>query len=189
MVCGFKPAPPSPRPKAGGGAKMCCCAKPNKNGEPGYSWGAKTINTRPVNPPPVPEGETLVYDEPGRCAPAPQVKGQAIDYHSHHFRVTHRGYGARLWVRHGGGDEVMDFGRRDCIIELLAPMNSDARYLMLHALYSARSDGARAAEETERQLWRQAAAEKRIKTRKMPRRETVKVWIEPKRAETKTQGA
>lgn len=25
---------------------MCCCAKPNVNGEPGYSWDGKSVSTR-----------------------------------------------------------------------------------------------------------------------------------------------
>jgi len=25
---------------------MCCCAKPNVNGEPGYSWDGKNVSTR-----------------------------------------------------------------------------------------------------------------------------------------------
>jgi hypothetical protein len=37
----------------------------------------------------------------------------------------------------------------------------------------------RAASEKTEAKWRQAAADKRIKTRKQPGRNAVKVWIEP----------
>ncbi|MEN6534498.1 MAG: hypothetical protein ABFD89_12595 [Bryobacteraceae bacterium] len=156
---------------------MCDCEKPTRNDEDrrfGIEGRAPVLS----------EGDTLIYDECGRCAPKPQVKGRnSIDFHSHHFRLVKRDYGEIcLLVRHGGGDERVKLGYSyTCIPELLEPMDSDGRYLMLHALYAAHYDAARQAREQEAAKWQQAAADKRIKTRRMPKQGYVKVWIEPAR--------
>ncbi len=83
---------------------MCCCGQPTINGTPGaYSWDGKTWSTRQPEPPPLQEGDTLLYDEPGRCG--------GIDHHSHHFRLVRRQYGGHVvLVRHGGGDERFGIG-------------------------------------------------------------------------------
>lgn len=158
---------------------MCCCAKPNKNGEPGYSWDGKTVGTRPANGPDVLGGDTILWDEPGRCRP--QIGGSGgVDYHSHHFRVVGYRHGAdALLVRHGGGDEVIELCRLDRVPELLALLpDSDARFLFLHTLYSAHSEAASAARESEAHRWRAAIADGRARKRRYPKRGTTKVWIE-----------
>jgi hypothetical protein len=58
-------------------------------------------------------------------------------------------------------------------------MDSDARYWLLHSLYSVQKDAKMLAECDTAHLWRQAAAEGRIKTRKQRGQNRVKVWIEP----------
>lgn len=152
---------------------MCMCGKPTRNDED-PKWGT---NTRA---PELLENDELIYDECGRCSP--NVGGIVrIDHHSHHFRLVRNGRRTDLLVRHGAGDERISLGYdHDRIPELLEPMDSDRRYLMLHALYSAHSDAARNARDAESARWRQAAAEKRIKTRKLRNQNRVKVWIEPK---------
>ena len=108
---------------------MCNCGKPTINGQVGeYRWNNDTPSTYPINPPPLQDGDDLVYDEPGRC-------GNGRDSHSYHFRVV-RKYGMfHLLVRHGGGD------RRICLwsepgIASLEKMGSDERYWMLCLIYS-----------------------------------------------------
>jgi hypothetical protein len=59
-------------------------------------------------------------------------------------------------------------------------MDSDARYLILHALYRAHSEAKREGRDHERARWKAAAIEKRIKTRKFPRQGVTKVWIKEK---------
>jgi hypothetical protein len=130
-----------------------------------------------VRAPPLGEGDVLVYDEPGRCKPLVNGTG-STDYHSHHFRLVECRRSYALLVRHGAGDERIDLGGRHTRLgELLAPMDSDARFLMLHALFSAHTDAYRSGRAAERTRWMGAAAERRIRTRKMPGREVVKVWI------------
>jgi hypothetical protein len=161
---------------------MCCCAKPNKNGEPGYSWDGVNVGVHPASGPTLLESETLLFDEPGRCRPKIAGKGD-IDYHSHHFRIVGARHGEfRLLVRHGGGDERIDLGysaRRMADFAAMMP-DSDARYLFMHMLYSVSQDAASVARNDENEKWRQAAAEKRIRTRKVRGMGRVKVWIEPK---------
>jgi hypothetical protein len=146
---------------------MCCCGKPTVNGEPGYSWDGKTIGAYPPNPPSLDDGDILIHDEPGRCG--------GIDSHSHHFRVViGRQGGFALLVRHGGGDERIDLGQRHGVNALMQ-LDSNARYWLLQCLYHVLSDSMRTAANERETLWRKAAAEKRIKTRKT--RGGVRVWI------------
>ena len=152
---------------------MCMCGKPTLNGEPGYSWDGKSHGRYPVNPPEMQEGDELLYDEPGRCG--------GLDSHSYHLRVVRARYGGfKLRIRHGGGDECIDLGSTRMAFDALAELDSNARYWLLLRLYHVQSDAARRATERCNQSWRTAAAEKRIKTRKV--RNGVKVWIEPARA-------
>ena len=131
------------------------------------------------------EGETIVYDEQGRCKPQVNGKG-GTDYHSHHFRVFKAEYGGhRFAVKHGGGDESYSMYAHTRVVEILAILDSDARYLMLHALWKQWSDGENLGRDQSDKLWRTAAAEKRIKTRKMPGQAMVKVWIEDRKEAAK----
>lgn len=150
---------------------MCCCGKPTINGERAYRWQPNdTPSVYPINPPTLQDEDKLLYDEPGRCG--------GLDSHSHHYRVVSN-YGQLLvLVRHGGGDERFPLGLYKNQQEILANLDSDARYWLLNAFYRACSKAKRDATEKEAAKWRLAAAEKRIKTRKMPKRGTVKVWIE-----------
>lgn len=150
---------------------MCNCPKPTRNDEPcGYGVANRAPELRP--------SDVLIYDECGRCRP--QVNGTgSTDYHSHHFRVVEVYGSAFLLVRHGGGDERVGLGgRHRRIIELLEPMDSDRRYLMLYALYSVHREATTHARAEEAEHWRRAAAEKRIKTQKVRGRDAVKVWVE-----------
>jgi hypothetical protein len=155
---------------------MCCCGKPNVNGTPGaYSWDGKSFSTRQPCPPDLMEGDELLYDEPGRCG--------GLDCHSHHFTLVKcTRYGTYdVVVRHGGGDERFSLGVTGrLLVPSFASLDSNGRYWLMHTLYSSRNEVQRATEGTEALRWRTAAAEKRIKTRKLRGRGLVKVWIEPK---------
>lgn len=151
---------------------MCCCGKATINGQPNaYSWDGKSFMTRQPSPPDLRDGDELLYDEPGRCG--------GTDCHSHHFRLV-QGYGSYdVLVRHGGGDERFSLGvvgRH--LVPSLSALDTNGRYWLMHTLYSTRTDTRREVGDAVAQGWRLAAAEKRIKTRKM--RGAVKVWIEPR---------
>lgn len=155
---------------------MCMCGTPNINGTPNaYSWDGKHRSTRQPSPPDLKDGDELIYDEPGRCG--------GLDCHSHHFcLVKNRGYYAVL-VRHGGGDERFDIGSSGrLLVPSLALMDTNGRYWLMHTLYSTRESANEAATGATAQRWRLAAAEKRIKTRKLRGQGMVKVWIEDKRS-------
>jgi hypothetical protein len=150
---------------------MCCCGKPTINGESGYSWDGQRFSTRPISPPDLAETDELLYDEPGRCG--------GLDCHSHHFRIVKVQYGGHaLLVRHGGGDERIGLGViSKLFLPSMAGMDTNARYWLMHMIYSTHSEAESASAQRIAAIWRKAAAEKRIKTRKV--RTGVKVWFEP----------
>lgn len=148
---------------------MCCCGKPTVNGTPGYKWQPNdTPIIRPVHPPTLGEGDNLLYDEPGRCS-------EHTDAHSHHYRLTQW----HLLVCHGGGEERIIINSKE-ILPILANLDSNGRYWLFSSIYRAYSEGERKAQDKERLKWTRAAAEKRIKTRKLRNSVAVKVWIESK---------
>lgn len=153
---------------------MCCCEKPTINGEMGYQWQPSNAPmVHPAFPPDVAADETILYDEPGRCG--------GLDSHSHHYRVTCRNNSSfYLRVRHGAGDDAVHlnlYGKG--LKEMLAALDSNSRYWLLNEMYSIHRNAEILGREAEGYKWREAAAQKRIKTRKQPARGTVKVWIEP----------
>jgi hypothetical protein len=121
-------------------------------------------------------GDELLYDEPGRCG--------GLDCHSHHYRVVKQ-YGQRwLLVRHGGGDDSIKLHLPTAVEGLLANLDSNARYWLLHTIYYVHWESTQNATDNSDQKWRLAAAEKRIKTRKNRKSQSIRVWIEPPRDTT-----
>lgn len=148
---------------------MCCCAQPNVNGTPGYQWSpSDKPSVRPVNPPTLQEGEVLLYDEPGRCG------GQ--DSHCHHYRIT-AGRHPMLLVRHGGGEERIRLSNPQQVLRALEMLDSQGRYWLLNALYHAQADARRAGANAMDAVWHKAAAERRIKVRKVRNTDLVRVEI------------
>lgn len=131
------------------------------------NWRAPTIE---------PE-ETTLFDEPGRLL---THDGSPVDYCAYHFRVTQHRFGPyRLHVKHGGGQEVWPLCFAPELPAALGKMEPDDRFRFLHLLMQTNH---KTAEHTAQRLtaqWQQAAAEKRIRTRKLPGQPRVKVWIEP----------
>jgi hypothetical protein len=118
----------------------------------------------------VEETDVLLFDEPGRCG--------GLDSHCHHYRVVERHGSRLLLVRNGGGDTSIRLSG-PVSIPLLS-LDSNGRYWLLNAIFHAQADGAMGAYARERAVWKQAAAEKRIRTRKQRGGNGVKVWIEDK---------
>lgn len=154
---------------------MCCCDKPTINGKMGYKWNQPNgpASIRPVQAPDIQEGDTILFDEPGRC-------GRGIDSHCHHYRVVKGRYDEHfLLVRHGGGDERIPWlCSAKAITDTLHLLDSNGRYWLLNAMYHMQSDSKRKASAATSAIWQKAAVEKRIKTRKMRNSDRVRVWIE-----------
>lgn len=115
-------------------------------------------------------------NEPGRCG------GQ--DSHCHHYRIVGTARGLQfptLLVRHGGGDESIRLSNGKAVLQALAALDSNGRYWLLNALYHAANDAKRSGRDAERARWHRAAAEKRIKVRKVRGRDAVTVEIEDTR--------
>jgi hypothetical protein len=150
---------------------MCCCGKPTVNGtapvKMTYELPASSYEPRP---PALHDRDVLLFDEPGRCG--------GLDHHSYHFRVVKQYSSLYLLVKHGGGEERIRLFPLDRLDAILAGMDSDSRYWLLSTIHAAHRDGAKDSQETEAYRWRRAAAEKRIKTRKVRGGSAVKVWID-----------
>jgi len=147
---------------------MCCCGKPVVNGEPGYKWNFDdNPSVRPVDPPSLNDNDQLLRDEPGRCG--------GLDSHCHHYRLVKSHASLLLLVRHGAGDERLHLSGP--LESVLAQLDSTDCYWALNAIYHAYSDGKRSGSENTANNWRRAAAEKRIKTRKVRGSQSVRVWI------------
>ena len=152
---------------------MCCCDKPTINGELGYKWNDPNgpSGKYPVNAPDLSEGDNLLFDEPGRCG--------GEDSHSYHYRLVNSWGGVALLVRHGAGDERIPYiSNGKAIISTFKSLDSCGRYWLMNAIYHAHKRAKQNGAGRMDEKWRQAAAEKRIKTRKIRGSERVKVWIE-----------
>lgn len=150
---------------------MCCCGQPIINGQPGYKWQPNDRpSIRPVYPPALEEGETLLYDEPGRCG--------GIDAHCHHYRVVKSYSSIYLLAQHGGGRESIRLSTTKHFLDMLEKLDTHSRYWLLHTVAYAHRAGRDSGMEQIEGKWRRAAAEKRIKTRKLRGGDGVKVWID-----------
>ncbi len=130
--------------------------------------------------PKITKGETILFDEPGRVLGA---RGSAVDCCSHYFRVTKPEYGDyTLRVKHGAGEESFQLSWDSRLIDGLQQMDSDNRFRLLWMIMDGHHRTAECTAEKINATWRKAAAEKRIKTRKLPKQNAVKVWIEDKPA-------
>ena len=151
---------------------MCCCDQPTVNGEFGYKWQPNDAPmVRRPDAPELLEGQSLLHDEAGRCG--------GLDSHCHHYRVVQWHSSLYLLVRHGGGDESFRLCTTESLLDSLSALDSTARYWLLNAIYHAYSDGKKAGTEKTNNYWRTAAAEGRIKTRKLRGQNAVKVSVEP----------
>lgn len=126
--------------------------------------------------PAVSEGDVIMFDEPGRVL-------NNVCYRAYHFRVVKPEFGPyTLLVKHGGGTESWRMEYTTRVIDALQSLDSDSRFLLLHTIMRAHHESARITAEKLNASWQRAAAQKRIKTRKV--KGGVKVWIEPEVVET-----
>ena len=143
----------------------------------GENWGAD-----PLRAPKLEEGETVMFSEHGRIVKA-NTYGHGrngIDYRSHYFTIVKTAYsGCALLVKHGGGEErfKLDYSAPR-VAQFFEPLDSTARYLLMHAFYSVHEDAARDAKAATAQEHKLAFAEGRLKKRKQRGADAVKVWIE-----------
>lgn len=123
--------------------------------------------------------DEIIFDEPGRVLGRvdSDKPGDGVCCRSHYFRVTKRMGFYHLLVRHGGGSEQwrLDYDKRT--IRALAALDSDSRFRLLWVIMAAHQDGEREGATRMDGIWRRAAADKRIKTRKT--KAGINVWIDP----------
>jgi len=127
------------------------------------------------------DDEVILFDEPGRVLGRmnDSQPGGGVCCRSHYFRVTKPQFGrVTVRVKHGGGEESVALGFDGRIVDGLAMMDSDSRFRLLWAIMQTNADSKREGYKKADAHWERAAAEKRIRTRKLPGKNEVKVWIE-----------
>jgi hypothetical protein len=128
----------------------------------------------PLRAPDVREGDRILFSEHGRIV-------ENVDHRSHYFRLVQREtFQFILMVKHGGGQEEIDNYSIRKLVTPLKALDSDARYLLMYAVHSAWREGQIIGRNKTAETYRAAFIEGRLKKRKMPNRNTVKVWIEPR---------
>lgn len=142
----------------------------------------REVVTQDWRAPTVPEGQTLVFDEPGRVMDRrTNGGGSDVCYRSYWFRVTRWHSALILRIKHGGGEESQPLGYvEDAIHTILHALDSDARFFVLWELYDARKEGAKQAAARTAASYSQAFVDGRLKKRKRRGTSTYDVWIEAK---------
>lgn len=149
---------------------MCCCGKPVINGQPGYSWDGQSFGIRPLNPPELQKNDSLLRDEPGRCG--------GLDSHCHHYRLVENHSRLLLLVKNGGGEQrIWLHGGGPVAVDVLLKLDSASLYWLLNTVYHTYADGEAKGFRDENEKWSRAAAEKRIKTRKVRGSSQIRVSI------------
>ena len=142
------------------------------------NWGAE-----PWRAPTLQDGDAVLYSECGRIIAAGTYGhgSNGIDYRSHYFTVAKgsHGYGCYLLVKHGGGEEriKIDYSASRAA-QFFEPLDSNARYLLMHMLFNVHSDAKRAAAEATAAHYKAAFVSGALKKRKHRGQDAVKVWIE-----------
>ncbi len=135
------------------------------------NWGAE-----PWREPKMQDTDVLKRSECGRIV-------FNIDYRSHWFVLVKGQFGGHaLLVKHGGGEEriQMPMCNDGQLARIIASLNSDDAYLLMHHLFDIHKDARRAGESATATEYRHAFVDGRLKKRKHPAKGVVKVWIEPK---------
>jgi hypothetical protein len=149
---------------------MCMCKKPTINGHYGYQWNSENeIGVFPVHAPAPRELDEIIIDEPGRC-------GHGIDSHHLHLRVVKNCDKYYLLTDSPRGVHRLQLAS-SFAVSVLEKMDSDSRYWTLQMIHHTAQREAREATQAERKFWRQAAADNRIKTRKVRNQNQVEVWV------------
>jgi hypothetical protein len=146
----------------------------------GRNWGAEDWRA-----PKLEDDDTLLYSECGRVVKAHTYghDNNGIDYRSHYFSIVKKRFGGCwLLVHHGGGQEQFQLDHSVGRVRLFfESLDSTQRYLLMHAFYNVHSCAREVAASETAATYRKAFVDGRLKKRKNRGRDTVKVWIEPKR--------
>lgn len=121
------------------------------------NWGAEKWRE-----PKIADDETVIFSEHGRVL-------NKTCFRSHWHTLVKAEFGGYwLLTKHGGGEERFSLGYsfQSTWIHAAESMDSDQRYLLLHALYNAYSTGGQEAREATANKYAMAFLEGRLKRRK-----------------------
>lgn len=130
--------------------------------------------------PAVPEGDTVIFREPGRVLDLKSEGGNYnVCFRSFAYAVTNgkHGHQSILRVRSGLGDRSQAIAKE--AVKALESMDSDARFFLCHAMREAFDEGAKAEGARVARQYQQAFVDGRLKKRKVRGQDSAKVWIEP----------
>lgn len=149
---------------------MCRCEQPTINGDRG---------SHVLIAPELADGDELLIDAPGRCGTPPGCD-RGIDCHAYHHRLVQNGCRYYLITRHGAGEErhQISYGTAAGIPSIIAAPEG-AHYWLLHTIYTAARMASESASNATAARWATAAANGRIKTRKVRGTNNVKVSVAP----------
>jgi hypothetical protein len=128
-----------------------------------YSW-----RERDVRRPTIPEGDIILFEEPGRIIPGTgMVTG--TDFRSHYFilSVPFEGGPAVLWVQHGAGEQHWPVGGAARLCGVLGALDSDRRFAVLYALHDAHQTSFHQGVATASARYETAFVEGRLRKRKV----------------------
>ncbi len=124
--------------------------------------------------PSLPEGSTSLFLEPGRVL-------DNVCYRAYCFRVHKPEFGDfTLSVKHGAGEESWRLEWNKRLVAALGNMDSDTRFITLHALMRAHNESERRTAEQVRSNLYQAFAEGRLVKRKVRGQSAYKIEVKPK---------
>ena len=126
--------------------------------------------------PKISSGDVLLIEQYGRSI-------NNIDHRSHCFRVVTdkiSQLSVALLVRHGGGDEriFLGYSIAKTAIEGLLLLPEDSQYLALSLMYEIHKTAKAQASAMTAHEYKKAFADGKLKKRKLPKQNLVKVWIE-----------
>lgn len=156
---------------------LSAVTKPDAAHDPSLNYGAA-----PWRAPALADGDTLLFDEPGRVLPSGFRPGSIVDvdYRAFYIRLVRDSVGAVcLLVRHGAGEERHTLrSQAETFHTGLTALQTNVRYGVLFALYDAIRTAANHAAEKTAYEYRTAFLEGRLKKRRNRANGTAKVWIE-----------
>ena len=119
------------------------------------------------------EGDEILFSEHGRVL-------NNVCYRAFYFSLVKDQYGGHaLCVSHGAGEERINGHHFRLAVAAMKNLDSDNRFRLMFALFDQHRESKRAGRNEAITTYQNAFVEGRLKKRKLPKQNRVKVWIVP----------